>query len=70
MATSATVAASVTPMPNHSIRSRWWPMDAMYRARRGASASTAATVQLMAPSTTVKGWWFRLRPIPTPNAAR
>ena len=39
MATSATVAASVTPIPNHSIRSRWYPMDVMYRARIGAIAS-------------------------------
>ena len=29
VATSATVAARVTPIPNHSIRSRWYPMDPM-----------------------------------------
>ena len=29
VAPSATVAARVTPIPNHSIRSRWYPMDPM-----------------------------------------
>ena len=65
VATSATVAARrhSDPEPLHAVRggSRWTRCSA---TRSGAIASTPAMAQLMAPSTTVKGWWLTTEPDP------